>query len=189
MMVRELTPLDLIMEQFVSATARWAQRSSSSEGVAGMVDLGTGVLAVGVAGLSVISSSSASLWGGEGVEGRFSKKESSSISLGDVWVSGMGFGLGSGLLEDIELVGLQGRGEGVEGVVDAVSVIVSPSSARTLGGKNCDPVRESLGSCCLVPIGEGLALMLADLMLDISFMFTKQDRTFCLRGGGDYMHS
>lgn len=138
--VKELMPFDLMMDLFVSATARCAlNRSSSVEEAVGVGFGGTEVRLVDGGELSDITSSSASSGGRGGRCVGGGGSVSSSISIGGEGGLGEGSGLGGSGVE-MWGMGALGVGDGVDGV-DAISGEESPSSTRTLGGKNCEPER------------------------------------------------
>lgn len=106
-----------------------------------MVFGGTGVRLVSGGEWSNMTSSSASGGGRGGLCGGGVGSVSSSISIvGER--DGLGVETGAVVGSGVDMGGMVilGVGDGVEGV-DAISVEVSPSSARTLGGKNCEPER------------------------------------------------
>lgn len=168
--MRELVPFDLMIDRFVSATARWARSRSSSEvctstvGVAGFMGAGLETIR------SVISSSSASAGicaGGERGESRGISTVVSFAKMRELIVGVVAFSSDS--VGGRWMMGERGLGEGVVGV-EELSSAHSPSSCKTLGGKKCEPVRGGLGRGWRVPIGEGRALMLAVLTLERSFI-------------------
>lgn len=164
--MRELVPLDLIMDRLVSATAKWARSRSSSDAclvAAGLVGSGLETRR------SVISSSSAGAGGCAGEEWRVSRGISTVVSFAKMRELSVGVVTFSSDSErGIWEVEVRGLGEGVVGV-EVLSSAQTPSSGKTLGGKNCEPVR-GLGRGWRVPIGEGRALMLAVLTLERSFI-------------------
>lgn len=182
MTVRELIPLDLIMERFVSATARCARSRSSSDsclGAEGLVRV-TVVVVVGTGGSNMVSSSMgtgdcAGEWYrvSRGISISWSLEKMRELMVGVVALSSDSVG---GTCE----MYVRGDGDGVEGV-GVPSAGVSPSSIKTLGGKNCEPVRWCLGRDWRVPMGDGRALMFALLTLDKSFI-ASWDGGYCCLG-------
>jgi hypothetical protein len=116
----------------------------------------------------VLSSIWAGVWSGEchrvsrGISISLSLEKMRELMVGVVTFSSDSVG---GICEMF----VRGDGDGVEGV-GVPSAVVFPSSVRTLGGKNCEPVRWCLGRDWHVPMGDGRALMFALLTLDRSFM-------------------
>lgn len=139
--VRELIPLDLIMERFVSVTARCAWSRSSSyfcEDMDVLVRVAVGVVA-GTGGSNMVSSSMGmgvctGEWCGvsRGISISLSLKKMRELMVGVVTFSSDSVG---GVCEMF----VREDGDGVEGV-GVPSAVVSPLSVRTLGGKNCEPI-------------------------------------------------
>jgi hypothetical protein len=143
--VSELMPFDLMMEWFVSATARWARSRSSSDTcgvVGGLVRVAVGLSAM--TGRSDIVSSSvwARVWSGECH--RVSRGISISLSLEKMKLIVGVIAFSSDSVGGICGMFVWGDGDGVEGV-GVPSAVGFPSSVRMLGGKNCEPVCWCLG--------------------------------------------
>lgn len=132
---------------------------------------------------SVISSSSAGAGVCAGDEWRVSRGISTVVSFAKIRELSVGVVAFSSDSEggNWETV-VRGLGEGVVGV-EVLSSAQSPSSCKTLGGKNCEPVRGGLGRGWRVPIGEGRALMLAVLTLERSFISCSEVGVLCWFSG------
>lgn len=154
MTIRELMLFNLMMDLLVSAMARCAwRRSSSVEGADVVVFSGTEVRLVDGGEWSDMTLSSASDGGWDGLcEGGIGSI-SSSISI--VWerdglgvVTGVVVGSGTNM-GGMVILGVR---NGVEGV-DAISVKMSPSSARTLGGRIVSQSIDVWEEVVLFPLG------------------------------------
>jgi len=140
------------MDRLVSATARWARSRSSSESWVDMTGLGRGGLEM-VRSVIMSSSTGAGVCAGDewrvsrGISTVVSFAKMSEFSVGVVAFSSDSEGGIWDIVVWVFVVGVVG--------VEVLSSAQSPSSCRTLGRKNCEPMQGGLGRGWRVPIGEG----------------------------------